>query len=285
MRSFVALHLAVLLFGAAGVFGKYIALTSLSLVFGRTFFAALSLLPFVHWKDLRLSDNWLELLLSGGLLAVHWLTFFASLTYASVAFGLMGFATFPVFVAILEPWFFKQRRQRRDLLIAFLVVVGLIVMVSDATWQDGSLRAIAMGALSGLSFALLTLSNRGQSRRASSMQIAFVQNSAACLLLTPLVLYQQELASVSLLTWLLLATLGIVFTALSHSLFAFSLKQLSASLVSVTAALEPVYGMVLAYVVLGEHVSMQNIAGAAIVLLTTTFAGYLGSQHASDLLN
>jgi len=68
-------------------------------------------------------------------------------------------------------------------------------------------------------------------------------------------------------------------------LFAFSLKQLSASLVSVTAALEPVYGMVLAYVVLGEHVSMQNIAGAAIVLLTTTFAGYLGSQHSSDLLN
>jgi len=282
LRSFLALHLAVLLFGAAGVFGKYIALSALSLVFGRTLFAALCLLPLVQWPALRQSIKWSGSMVSGALLALHWLTFFASLHYAAVAFGLMGFATYPIFVATLEPWLFKQPRQRRDIYVAVMVVLGLIVMVSDAKWQDGSLQAIGMGALSGLSFAFLTLTNRNQGKTASSIQIAFIQNSIACLLLLPMAIFEHELIKISLHTWILLAVLGVVFTALSHSMFAFSLQSLSASLVSITAALEPVYGMLLAYLVLDEVVSVRAFSGAAIVILTTSVASCLHRDSAVD---
>ena len=278
MRSFAALHLAVLLFGAAGVLGKYLTMTALTLVFGRTLFASLVLLPFVRWNTIRRPGSTMRLFLSGALLAVHWLTFFASLTYAPVAFGLMGFATFPVFVALLEPWLFGQGRRRQDMLMAIFVVSGLIVMMSDTRWEDGSPQALLVGMLSGLSFALLTLTNRKQSQSMSAVEIAFLQNSVACLVLTPFILYQGELTHISVSGWGLLAILGIVFTALSHSLFAFSLKQLSASLVSVTAALEPVYGMVLAYLVLGETISVRGIMGATIVIATTTCASYFSTR-------
>ena len=284
LRSFLSLHLAVLLFGAAGVFGKYIALSALSLVFGRTLFAALCLLPMMKLQTLKKSVNWYLSLVSGALLAIHWLTFFASLHYAPVAFGLMGFATYPIFVAVLEPIILKSAWQRRDVLTAIMVVVGLIVMVSDTGWQDGSLQGIGMGALSGVSFALLTLSNRHQGENESSSQIAFVQNAIACALLAPFAIYQGELLHVSVRTWVLLGVLGVVFTAVSHTLFAFSLKKISAILVSVTAALEPVYGMILAYIVLGEVIQTRTLLGAAIVLLTTTIATYF-HNYSSNKIN
>ncbi|MBC3862184.1 DMT family transporter [Undibacterium jejuense] len=273
-RSLLSLHLAVMLFGAAGVIGKYISVGALSLVFGRTLFAAVSLAPLVNWHSVKATKNLAGTIGNGALLAVHWLSFFASLQYAAVAFGLMGFATYPIFVALLEPWIFKLPRHRRDAWMAVMVVVGLLVMLSDAHWQGGSVKAVGMGILSGLSFALLTLNTRDQSKSLSATQVAFIQNSVACLLLLPLVLYQGELYTINIKTWFLLALLGSVFTALSHSLFAYSLQRLPATLVSLTASLEPVYGMGLAYIFLGETVSGRTLCGAAIVLLTTSFATY-----------
>ncbi|MFZ6860996.1 DMT family transporter [Undibacterium sp. Ji67W] len=273
-RSFLSLHLAVLLFGAAGVFGKYIAAGALSLVFGRTLFAAISLVPFINWRNFQASKSFVHTIGNGALLALHWLSFFASLQYATVAFGLMGFATYPIFVASLDPWIFKSPRHRRDVWMAAIVVLGLLVMLSDAHWQDGSVKAVGMGIISGLSFAVLTLNTRDQSKRLSATQVAFIQNSVACLLLLPLVLYQGELYLVNIKTWFLLALLGSIFTALSHTLFAYSLQRLPATLASLTASLEPVYGMGLAYIFLGETVSDRTLCGAVIVLLTTSFATY-----------
>ncbi|MFZ6686381.1 DMT family transporter [Undibacterium sp. SXout11W] len=273
-RSLLSLHLAVMLFGAAGVIGKYIAVGALSLVFGRTLFAAVSLAPLVNWRCVKATKNLASTLGNGALLALHWLSFFASLQYAAVAFGLMGFATYPIFVALLEPWIFRLPRHRRETWMAVMVVFGLLVMLSDAHWQDGSVMAVGMGIISGLSFALLTLNTRDQSKSLSATQVAFIQNSVACFLLLPLILYHGELCSVSIKTWFLLALLGSVFTALSHSLFAYSLQRLPATLASLTASLEPVYGIGLAYIFLDEVVSFRAICGAAIVLLATSFATY-----------
>ncbi|MFZ6752958.1 DMT family transporter [Undibacterium sp. Dicai25W] len=281
-RSLLSLHLAVMLFGAAGVIGKYIAVGALSLVFGRTLFAAVSLAPLVNWRCVKATKNLASTLGNGALLAVHWLSFFASLQYAAVAFGLMGFATYPIFVALLEPWIFKLPRHRRDAWMAVMVVVGLLVMLSDAHWKDGSVKAVGMGIISGLSFALLTLNTRDQGKSRASTQVALIQNSVACLLLLPLVLYQGELYSINIKTWFLLALLGSVFTALSHSLFAYSLQRLPATLASLTASLEPVYGMGLAYIFLDEVVPFRAICGAAIVLSTTSIATYLHATHTKE---
>ena len=283
VRSFLALHLAVLLFGAAGVFGKNVSAGLLILIFGRTLFAAISLVPFIKWHDLQASKNLARTIGNGTLLAGHWLSFFASLQYAAVAFGLMGFATYPIFVALLEPWIFRLPRHRRDAWMAVMVVVGLLVMLSDAHWQDGSEKAVGMGIISGLSFALLTLNTRDQGKSRAATQVALIQNSVACLLLLPLVLYQGELYSINIKTWFLLALLGSVFTALSHSLFAYSLQRLPATLASLTASLEPVYGMGLAYIFLDEVVPFRAICGAAIVLSTTSIATYLHASHTKEL--
>ncbi|MFZ6657900.1 DMT family transporter [Undibacterium sp. TJN19] len=278
--SLLALHMAVFLFGAAGVLGKMLAVGALLLVFGRTLFASLSLLPVLAWQgQLNFREVPKSVILCGVLLAVHWLSFFAALNYASVAFGLMGFASFPLFVALLEPWFFKEKRRASDAWAAVAVVIGMIVMVSDASWKDGAVIGLALGIFSGLGFAFLVMANRWQGGHIPAFKLAFLQNAVATLALLPFVLAADVMTGISMQTWGGLVLLGVVFTALSHGLFMFSLRRLSTSFASLMTSLEPVYGMLLAYFFLHEMPGMREMAGAAIVLAATAHASYLHGKH------
>ncbi|MFZ6732126.1 DMT family transporter [Undibacterium sp. Ji42W] len=280
LPALFALHIAVFLFGAAGVLGKSLAVSSLMLVFGRTLFAALCLIPVLayqrqlHVRDVSKSD-----VLCGFLLAMHWLTFFASLNFAPVAFGLMGFASFPLFVALLEPWFFKEPRRTHDAWAAIFVVIGMVVMVSATSWGDGAVYALGLGILSGFSFALLAMVNRWQGGHIPPCKLAFLQNGVAAILLFPLILVTGDLAGNSAQVWSGLILLGVVLTALSHGLFMFSLRHLSTSFASIVTSLEPVYGMLLAFLFLQEMPGMREFAGAFIILAATAYASYQHQVH------
>lgn len=280
LPALFALHIAVFLFGAAGVLGKSLAVSSLMLVFGRTLFAALCLIPVLTYqRQLHFRDISKGVVLCGFLLVIHWLTFFASLNFAPVTFGLMGFASFPLFVALLEPCFFKELRRAHDAWAAISVVVGMMVMVSGTSWEDGALYALGLGILSGFSFALLAMLNRWQGSHIPAFKLAFLQNGVAAVLLLPLVLLTGDLAGNSAQTWSGLILLGAVFTALSHGLFMFSLRHLSTSFASIMTSLEPVYGMLLAYLFLRETPGMFELAGASIIMAATVYASYQHQAH------
>lgn len=270
---FASLHIAVFLFGAAGVLGKLIAISPLLLVVGRTFFATLSLSPIVFGKKNGTSHQLLpkHIWLTGGLLALHWVSFFAAVQSASVAIGLMGFASFPLFVAFLEPWIFKEKRFRSDLIAAVAVIIGMFFMLQGAEWDAHSLAGLLWGILSGLTFALLVIANRWFGETHDAQLLAWQQNLIACLVLLPFIDYPVSLTSKE---WLLLAGLGVIFTALSHCLFLYSLKKISARLASLTAMLEPVYGILLAWLLLKESLPLMTMIGAAIILLTTSIATF-----------
>ncbi|MFZ6674151.1 DMT family transporter [Undibacterium sp. Xuan67W] len=283
---FLAIHGAVLLFGSAGVLGKTLAVTSLALVFGRTLFASLGLLPVlliqgqVTWRSILELPK--SVFICGILLAIHWLTFFAALKVAPVAYGLMGFASFPLFVAWLEPWLFKEPRHTHDWISALVVLVGMVIMMSDERpdqmSEKGALLGLSLGVVSGFSFALLALLNRWQGAIVAPFTLAFYQNGVACLSLLPFVLFNKALSGIAINGWLGLALLGVVFTALSHGLFMFGLRHVSTRLASLLTSLEPVYGIVLAYFVLHESPSQRVIAGCGIVLLATSMATYLHAR-------
>ena len=56
-----------------------------------------------------------------------------------------------------------------------------------------------------------------------------------------------------------------VFTALSHTLFIGSLRTIRAQTASVVSCLEPVYGILLAALFLGEIPSRREVLGGAVV--------------------
>jgi hypothetical protein len=146
---YVALHFAIFLFGSAGVLSKVLAVSSLLLVFGRTLFASLSLIPLLlvqrEFFSRGAKNGDLVRRFAGGTLA----EFFAAMKVAPVTYGLMGFASFPLFVTWLEPWLFKEKRDGKDWYAALAVVIGMAVMVSDTGGGD-IVNAAAQSPVTGL---------------------------------------------------------------------------------------------------------------------------------------
>ena len=111
VKGLLEVHVAVLLFGLAGLFGKLISQPSIVIVSGRAMFAAVIislLLLSVDNLSAEIEDRLSCLSLLGIILAVHWATFFHSIQVSSVAIGLITFSTFPAFVVFLEPLLFRE---------------------------------------------------------------------------------------------------------------------------------------------------------------------------------
>ena len=99
--ALVALHAAVALFGFAGLFGKWLVLSPVAIVLGRTAIAAAAL-GILRLRARQRPRFDVRLLGNGIVLALHWLSFFAAIQVSTVAVGLLGFASFPLFTLLAE---------------------------------------------------------------------------------------------------------------------------------------------------------------------------------------
>jgi drug/metabolite transporter (DMT)-like permease len=266
------IHVAALLFGGAGLFGKLLDLSPATITLGRAFFASLALLiaTRVLRVDLAVRSRRaaLSLLLGGLLLAAHWVTFFRAIQVSSVAIGLLSFSSFPIFVVFLEPLCFGEKLRAADVAMAAAVTLGLAVMPSGGA-SDHAVQGVLWGVASGFTFAFLALINRSQVGAQPPLAVAFYENAVAAACLIPLAHISRPLAASTLLT---LVLLGVVFTALAHVLFIESLRHIKAQLASVIISLEPIYGIAFAWLLLHEVPAPRTLLGGALILLTVFVA-------------
>lgn len=275
-RHLLEIHLAVLLFGLASLFGKWVALPAVIIVLGRVAFAVPVLAVVLQWKrqSIRLDRkrHYLYLSLLGLLLAVHWVTFFESVQVSTVAICLVSYSTFPFFTVFLEPLFFREPLSRRGLVLATVALLGVILIIPEWKLGNNITLGVFWGTLSGATFALLSVLNRKYVRTYSSLQIAFYQDLVAFLVLLPFWFLLQPVPSAT--DWWLLLLLGIVFTALSHTLFISGMKEVPARTASIIATLEPVYGVIAAAVLLGEIPDLRVLAGGALIIGAMAYASW-----------
>jgi drug/metabolite transporter (DMT)-like permease len=189
---------------------------------------------------------------------------------STVAVGLLTFSTFPVFVTFMEPYFFKEKLRRFDMLTAGFVVLGLILVIPSLDFQNNITQGAFWGTISGFTFAVLSILNRKYVGTYPSMVIACYQNWMATLILFPFLFFED--VSPQPTDFLLLAILGIFCTALAHVLFIRSLVHIKTQLASITACLEPVYGIIFAFVLLDEIPALRTILGGSIILVTIVIA-------------
>ena len=264
-RALVGVHTAVLLFGFAGLFGRWLDMSPACIVLGRTAVAAVTLAALAmirHDLPLRFDPR---LIANGVVLAVHWVAFFAAIQIANVAMGLLGFASFPLFVLLLERALLGRRWSASEAASATLVTAGLVLLVPEFSLSNRIVQGLAWGLLSGFTFALLAVMNRCWVRARAASDVAFWQNCWAALALLPVCL-AGPLPVIGAREIGLVLVLGIACTALAHTLFIDSLRTLTAHTASVVAALEPVYGIVLALLLLDEVPGWRTIVGAALIV-------------------
>jgi drug/metabolite transporter (DMT)-like permease len=271
--ALAACHAAVALFGFAGVFGKWIDWDPVAIVLGRTAVAGAVLALFVRYRlGAWRPPHWIAVP-NGIILAVHWVAFFTAIKVSTVAIGLLGYASFPLFVPFLERSMLGLPIRRGKLAAAALVAVGLALLVPELTWKSHTVRGLAWGVLSGFMFALLTVRTRKLAPDRWPSEMALWQNAVAALCVLPVVLWQGGLGGpVDAGTLGKVLLLGVFCTAVAHALYTASLARLPASTAAVCAALEPVYGMALALAFLGEVPNARTMAGAAVIVVAALVA-------------
>src|SRR4051812_35027663 len=260
----VSLHVAVALFGFAALFGKWIVLPATTIVLGRTLVAAATLAIVIVLRRQRAGRPDVPTALNGAILALHWVSFFAAIQLSSVAVGLLGYASFPLFVLLLE-----RRRLTRgsgEPTTALLATIGLVVLVPDFTWSSDVVRGLALGLVSAFTFAWLAVRNRRLVEQLQPARIALWQNVAAAVCVAPIVAFNSVVAVPTAADVALLIVLGVACTGLAHTLFIASMQRVSAHAASVVAALEPVYGITLAALLLHEFPGVRTLVGGAFIV-------------------
>jgi len=278
-RNLTQIHLAVFLFGISGLFGKLLSLSPMIIVLGRVFFSSVFLLVVMFFlkKDIKLKHkkDYFYFAIMGLILAIHWSAFFKSIQVATVAIGLLIFSTFPVFVTFLEPYFFKEKIKVQDIVIAIITLLGIVLVVPKFQIGNNLTEGVLWGILCSFTYAILSMLNRKYVKEYSSIVIAFYEQVVATFVLIPfLFLIKPTFKSMDIV---LLILLGVVFTAISHSLFINGLKNVKTQTAGIISSLEPVYGVIFALLIIGEVPTLREVLGG-IIILGTAFYTTIKSQ-------
>ena len=281
--NLLSIHLAILLVGFSALFARLIPQNAMTITFGRVFFASLVLGLFLLLKKqtIKIHDkkDLYFLMLTGIVLAMHWSSFIFSIQIASVAIGTLAFSTFPLFVAFLEPLFFKEPFEVKNILYACLTLVGIGIIAFHA-FTEGTpyFLGVFFGLFAGFSYAVTTLLNRRFVSRYETPVILFYQQGCAALVLFPVVLLLRPTFQVVDVGALLIY--GVIFTALSQTLFVRGLRTVSGATAGIITSLEPVYAILFSIIFIAEFPRWHEIVGGIIII---TVAAYVTRKKANSV--
>lgn len=273
-KSLIMVNIAVLLFGMAGILAKSVTVPAVGITFGRVLFSSVTL--FLYMKITGASfalDNKKDmalLMLSGVVLAFHWWSFLQSVKISTVAIGTITFSSFPLFVTFMEPVFYRTKLTAKNVLCAFAMVLGVFVTIPRFSMDNSHTIGVFVGMLSALSYAVLTLLNKNFSRKYTGTKISFYEQATATVVLLPVVLWRHLRPAPQDIR--LILVLGIVTTALAHTLYISSLKNIPAHLAGIISSMETVYGILFAFILLKEIPTVREVAGGAIILLVVLYS-------------
>ena len=267
-RALLSVNAAVLLFGLAGLFARWIHLPAIEITFGRVLFSSVALGAFMRFSGrsfcLQSRRDAGLLIAAGAVLALHWWAFLQAIQLSSVAVGTLTFSSFPLFVTFLEPLVSGRPPSRRNVILSVIILIGVLITVPEFSIRSGTAAGIATGMVSSLAYAVLTLMNKGLSERYGGVTTAFYEQATAAVLLLPFAAaagIRPTLQDVGLLL-----VLGVVATAFAHTLFISGLKAVPAQLAGICSSMETVYGILFALLLLGERPASREVAGAAVIV-------------------
>ena len=267
------LHFAVLLFGGTALFSKLIPLSALDITLLRCVVAATVLALIVKLSKQRLSLNankdYFIAIGLGIIVSLHWVTYFASMQLSSVAIGMIAFFTYPVMTVLVEPIVTKTKLKLTDVISGIVVLIGVSLLIPEASLGNDVTLGIAIGILSAALFTARNLLHKRYFSAYSGKQAMFYQTSVAVFFLAPW--FNVEINSIEQNVWWLIILLGVVFTAAPHALFTSALRLLSAKTVGLVSCLQPFYGAMLALILLGEDLALKTVIGGTLVVATALF--------------
>ncbi len=270
VKNLLGLLLATLFISTSGVLGKYIAMPSEVIVWFRSAFAMVFLYVFCRFKkvDLKIKSNKhiVPFIVSGIFMATHWITYFYALKLSNVAIGMLSLYTFPVMIAFLEPLFLKVKFDSIYIVLGFLVLLGLYILAPSFNIESSNVQGILFGLLSALCYSIRILILKQYVIQYNGMLLMFYQTLIITVCLLPVLFFMDVSGFESQYPYVLL--LALLTTAIGHSLMVHSLQFFSVSTASIISSVQPIFGIILAFIFLNEIPKWNTFFGGSLILAT-----------------
>ena len=281
-RSYVELHIAVIFWGFSAILGDLIEMSWFMITWWRVLLASASLLIIcrLFQANLRITmGQTLKYTGIGVLVAVHWLTFFGSIKYANASVALITYATAAFMISILEPLILRTQISKIEVCLGVVIIVAMAMVVQGI---DLSMRlGLILGLISAFLSALFGVINKKLVTDGDPLVITTLEMLSASLFLSvllPIWLWQtQDQIMPVAWDWVYLSILAFGCTSFAFLISIRTLQYISVFAQSVVMNLEPIYGIILAVIILGDHKDLTAgfYLGAFIIMCSVLTYPYL----------
>lgn len=274
-KAFIQLHIAVFLAGFTAILGKLIVLNEGLLVWYRLLITVVALALLMYFKKqlqlIPLKDM-LKILGVGLIVAIHWVTFYGSVKYGNVSIAVVCFSASGFFTAFFEPLIFKRGVILIEVLLGLMAIVGIYIIFDfHPQYKTG----IIFGIISAVGSSLFPIFNKKLLIRFSPATLTLYELGGGFVALTVLIPFYlwQFPASYYLPTamdWFWLVILACVCTVLCFDLQLSALKKISPFTANIAYNMEPVYGIILAFIIFKENKLLNThfYIGVGLIILS-----------------
>lgn len=281
VKNLLELNLSIVIISSAGVLVRYIELDPVLIAFWRGILAVIILGSFAYFNkaSFKITDfkDKKRLFLSSLFFATHWVTYFYALQVSSVAIGMLSLFTFPAITALIEPIYFKTKFNKRHLILACIVLIGLYIMAPEIDFSNNATKGIISGVLSAFLYALRNLSMKSNSSKYDSSVLMFYQFLFVAIVFSPFVVTSDIDKTFSFYPYILF--LSLFTTAMGHTMFIRSFKNFNVSTASIIASSQPVFGILLGFIFLNEIPNYTTIIGGCIILSTVFIESFSSKNN------
>ena len=274
-KNEIILHITVLIWGFTGILGALISVSAVNLVWYRVLIASVALIIYfkLKGKTLRVSkQQLLQYLTTGGLVGLHWLLFFQSIKVSTVSVTLVCLSSLTLFTSILEPIIKKQRMAPIDLISGIVIIIGIGLIF---TIESSYILGITLGLSCALIASLFSIINSNLVKKNDATTISFYEMVGAFFWLSIYILLFEKIDNGFFLDTadlIYLMLLGTVCTAAAYVAGEAVMRELSAFKVALVTNLEPIYGIILAWLFFGQKEVMSwGFYLGAVIILGTVF--------------
>jgi drug/metabolite transporter (DMT)-like permease len=271
-KNLFILHLTVFVWGFTGILGALISINAVQMVWYRVLIASISL--FIYFLATKTNikvtkKQFLQFFFTGSIVALHWIFFFHSIKVANVSVSLICLSSVTLFIAILEPLIKKQKISKGDIFVGLLIILGIYLIFKFETKYT---TGIIFGLLSAVAASFFSTINSTLVQKSNPSIIGFYELSGAFFWITLYRLFDKSLLTetfnLSPTDWFYLMVLGTICTALAYVAGVAVMRTLSAFRVALITNLEPVYGIILAFLLFGakEQMSGGFYVGSLLIL-------------------
>lgn len=284
LKNYLHLHFIVFIWSFTAVLGKLITIDALPLVWYRMSIATLLILIYIGVKkfELKVSRKTLfTLIIAGIVIALHWVTFFMAIKVSNVSIALATMSTGAFFTALLEPIWYGRKMIWYEIVFGFIVIFGLLIIFNvEAEYFYGMLLALASSFL----VVIFSLMNGKLVQNEKPSVISFYELSSGVLFLSIYLAikgnFNASFFQLSQNDWIYIFILASFCTSYAFITSVKVMKYISPYTVMLTVNLEPVYGIILAFIILGDSERMNPLfyIGALIIIATVIANGTLKNK-------